>query len=635
MKAELFAAIGYLAMVGVGAGWYTFLHITSAEGMVLATVLLSVCMYLGAYVGSASIAVPLFIALGIAGWAAFALKGKMRREFFSPALIALSILFAGSLAAFHGAFVQNIDDFHQWAAAVRYMLQHNHLPQADFLGSASMPAYTGTFHLYFQVLGGYNEGVMYASSMLLNASPLMIAISGKKWKDGKSVLWYVLFTYLGMFHLYNHAYKSLYVDVTAAAWAAGLAVWWIGRLDRSEMSGDESKRSVICNVLYFIPALWFTVATKWGIGLLLAGFALTFMITSTLVYMGKEEIFAFYTKHKRKILAGLILCLLILAGGILIWQRNLIPVSLGGVKEALTLRSDKARKTFLAIVDKVFSKKLNAKSRLQITAAPIVFAMSIGIMMAASFEKGKRKQLAIAQSLFTLVSFGLYLLALYITYVSTFSYDESTSAAAAHRYFSCMVLFLFFLMMGNFIRIQRDLADVTVTLTRGVLLLTAAVGLRSSFICEASAFHYWEVSGYKSIKEAKSRLKSLEEAVEETDKVYLIHQEPSLSDMDEFSLCTLLYYREGGISNYLREPWKYTEEGSLRMVRTTSEVLTDLPEHLKEGDYRYLWIYSTDEYLSENLPQVFTMDEEVQEGGLYEVTYENDQAVLSLTDIVD
>ena len=75
---------------------------------------------------------------------------------------------------------------------------------------------------------------MYVSSFLLMWIGFLLPFSEYTWKDWKKLVFYIVLVYIALFSLYTYGVKSLYVDVATAAWAGGLAGWWINRKKKKQ-----------------------------------------------------------------------------------------------------------------------------------------------------------------------------------------------------------------------------------------------------------------------------------------------------------------------------------------------------------------------------------------------------------------
>lgn len=690
MQSEMMMLAGFLIIVGMAAGFYTLLQVTAGEGMLLGVVAVTIIMYAGGKARNFPAAVLVCGVIAAAGAFIFLLKNLVKRKmselrgFFSMEMFLLTAVFLGAMFLFHGDFLQKIDDFHQWAAAVRYMLMKGHLPvQDDFLGTTSMPMYTSAFHLFFQELGGYNEGHMYVSSFFFNSVALLLPLAGTSWKKWKSSFAYVFTVYVGLYTLYLHSYKSLYVDLPAAAWAMAFCIWF------SQTIRSERKRGKL--ILVGLPQVFMIAVIKQGIGILLLGFDLIYVVGDLFFAFGWTGIRDWISHHRKKVAAVLSAIAAFVAMALLLKGRDLLPVSGGGVREALMLQTDKAKLTLRTLMNKIVTRTLCSHSRIKAKALPTTCIFTALLALMAYIRKGKERKRYIWFAVFNAVSFVLYLAALYIVYVSTFSYEESVSNAAVHRYLSVIVLYQFFLVMAAAYgllgarekrgragaeaeaKAGKIAATVRSTVsarenTKGAvsarseaaagwrfrsarriqtavcagLFLVFAAGMNSRMISDVSHYRFWKIASYSVIKETKNQLSDVDDYVPVNQKVYLLVQDKNQvlpepgkrSKLSEFPMCIPLYYRTEGISNYLKEPWKFNEHGSLRLLSQTDIGIDSFPDMLTEGNYQYVWIYSVDDYITKELPRVLNVNRSVKPG-LYQCIRDTSGRVTGLNFVTE
>ena len=625
MYSECMMIAGLLLLVGMAMFYYTFLKVASGEGMALSVITVALTLYLAGLYTRFVTGIWVCGVLGAAGLLGYVFVCKRKRAFWSVSLVLTCVLFLGSTLAFHWAFIQNIDDLHQWAAAVRYMLVKDMLPvSGDFLGTASIPMYTSTFHLFFQLLGGYHEGNMYASAVLLSAAPLMLPLSGLSWKDWKKAVLYTGLIYLGFYSLYVHPYKSLYVDLPSAAWSAGLCLWWY-------QSSHEEERSLKRECIVLIPSLWFLTQIKWGVGLLLAAFFLGFMILNELEIIGFQKLFDVLKRYWKVICAVLVLG----AAAMLLMYRwkgtSFIPLKLEGLMEALTFSSEKARLSAISLWEKTGTKVLNSASRWRVTTGPCVAVMTALFLLTSFLQEGRKRVLFLYAGIYGAVCFAAYMAVLYVTYVSTFSYDESITSAACHRYFSIIVLYLFIQLAGlsvlTYSGDARQKRGLQAILLCGCLFVCG--GVNGKFLSRCSSLDNKNVGYYKDFTRMKKSLKKLNKLIGEDDRVYFLAQGMSLEKLNEIPLTVILYYETDRVSNYMRLPWKFYEGGCLRFVRNDDITIDEFPEILKEGEFTYIWIYQKDEYLEEQFEELFSQ-EELSDQGLYRIGFDPEGQPVSL-----
>lgn len=630
MYTEVMVILAFILILAVTAGFYTCLKITSGESLIYATLTLIVVMYIGGSLRAFRWAVAFYGVLALAGALLYIIKSR-DREFFSPSLAAVTLMYLGATVLFHRDFIQKIDDYHQWAAAVKYMLEKGHFPlREDFIGDPGMPLTTGLYHLYFQILGGYQEGNMYASAFLFTATALMLPMCYKKYRQRKVMVFYIAVTYLGLFSLFDHPYKSLYVDLPVAAWGGALCVWWTVRLQNKDSSETKTQRN--SRIVLAVMMLVTIVKIKLGIGLIMAGFSAVYILCADGIYAGKDRVKAFIKKYRTVLIIALI-AVVAAALAAFFAGSGMIPVSTAGLKEALGLHTARARLTFKKLfTDTIFNKTIAPASRYRLTAVPVITGLLVMMIITAVFRKGRDRSLMVMETIFSFCAFVLYLGALYVTYVSTYSYTESVTNAAAHRYLALILMYIFFIYTGNVFLVMTgegpDSNRRVLYAMRIIMLVFFLVGLNAHFIPAASSADTKIIYGYRQITRARTRTARVNRILDRDDRVYLLVQGMNEKHINEFSMCVPLYYREDKISNYLTTPWKFNESGSRQLFTETPVMIDSLPEILKDGDYSYIWLYSTDDYIKKELPRVFDYTGEVQKG-LYKVSWKGDTQELS------
>ena len=166
--------IAFSIILGVALLYTNLLKLNIGESYVLATVTLIGIIYAtGLKYQNLLLGRNLYCLLGLIGIISTGVlvsRRKFSREklasIYLPALFVLLIM---NVILYHNDFIRYIDEFHMWAAAPKYMLQHNRLPiYDDFAGVDSKNIGTCIFHYFFQSFTGNNEGAVYASGSLLS-----------------------------------------------------------------------------------------------------------------------------------------------------------------------------------------------------------------------------------------------------------------------------------------------------------------------------------------------------------------------------------------------------------------------------------------------------------------------------------
>ncbi len=636
MRSELMMFIGLIALMGLGMGYYTLLRIRSEIAVAFSALTLIAVLHVCGYTCGLQTGCWVFCGLATAGLLLFLIKGQDRAGFFSPGVAALVVLFGAALLAFHGDYIQTYDDFHQWAAEVKYMLLQNRIPTGpDFVGELNVPPESSLFVAFFQILGGYNEGHMYTASFLFTAVAAVIPLMELRWKDwGKGVL-YVLLVYAGFFTLYNQPYKSIYVDLPAAVWAGSVCMLWTLLGNHADRKGDTGERIALSlrkRCLLVLPFLIFLPRIKWGVSFLLWAFTIGYMLVDLASRLPSDRLRAFWKRRWAYVVGTLAAVLALLAGAWFAVGQSFIPASLSGVVEAITFSSKKARLTAGTLAHNLFQKSLTGNPNMPFRTVQATILIVLFLLVLATWcRNGMRRRALIAQAIYYPVCVILYAFGLYVCYVSVFSYEESVRNSTGYRYLSIVIVFGFIIFCGQLLASMMEEARTSLSgkqriswpVWMGILLCLLLVSnFNTKMIYKASSLQPWRNKNYKVIKETKEQISRIKEIIGDSDRVYLLSNEFSLKEMNEYPLCVSLYYLDAQVSNYLREPWKFTEDGSISFLHETEASIEQFPAMLQGGGYTYIWVHSYDAYLQEKFRELFGCDLEAE--GLYEIMYKED-----------
>ena len=617
---------GFLILSGIAAFLVSILKVTAGEGMFLSAAAVILSMYLSLMAGHsmAGVAVPAVIAA--CGYAVRIsdrirrLKGNHLTDsepavpfFTAPAWFLLFGLLLLALVSFYHDFIQRIDELHMWAAAVKYMQEYGRMPYGpDFIGIGNKGLGTSLFISFFQKLTGYSEPHMYAASFLLIWIGWLLPFSGFREKEWKKPLLYIAILYVGSYSLYRYGLKTLYVDMHTAAWAGGLAGWWMNRRHRKT---DLLVAAAGLSVLFVL---------KPSVGPLMMVMVFLFMAGYAWMVDRRALEDVRFRKCLRLILPLLVLLAAAAAGCLLMitWKADsLLP---SGLVEAFRSRGgskEKVLRTFSALAAGITGRPLAPKSDLKITFLFGMAAVLLLLKVSAGLYHQKLSQL-FCGIYSVMAAFG-YMLVLYLAFLYMFPYSESIRTAGGIRYYSvCLVYLLTIALVHLFQPGEAAFRQIRIYCLLG-LLMFLLYGLNTDFLAHYTGWNKRDVEHYKDITKSASGAKEILQILAPEDKVYFLNQDED----NEFPQNTALYYLENQVSNYNREFWKLTENGSITRLRENeSPVIADFPQVLTDGGYTYVWIYRTDEYLSEHLPEIFEGVMQVEDSQLYRVSYEGGQA---------
>lgn len=606
----------FLAILGVALAFQGTLKTNIGEGMFLSVALIVLCLFLGGLAENFSYGMYLIFAISAVGWLVTAYRAiKDGRQVLvfcrAPYFIIVACFFLFCLFAYHNDFIQHIDEFHHWAYAVKYMLEHNMTANHSALFGTTHPYAASLFYLFFQKITGYREQNMYVASSLLVWIGLMLPFSECRREEWKKALLYALIMYFGLYSLYSYGIKNLYVDLPVCAWAGGLAGWWMNRV---------KKKSNLMVLLSGLVMIWYF---KWQAGPLIAVFALAFIVVHTIFI---EKDIQVDEALRRKILrtviaAGVLLVIATAAAGICLLKVPNVRTAVAQLT-GNGLSAERIKNTVSTFVTAVVGRPLASKSDLKIAFVP--FLVGIGVLMKLDADMHGEKSRYKVYLQYELASAAFFMAVLLFAFLSLFNADEADRMAGAPRYFSLYAIYIAVIALTWLMQsVKTENARKQEYLALGLLLIFLS-GLNQKFIPNVTSLNSTEVKGYKEITNSRKQAGKIEKELTAADRVYFLDQKGK----NEFAKTTALYYLEEQVSNYIVEPWKFTPEGNMtRLTAQETPGITELPRLLAEGGYTYLWVYKTDDYLKEELPEVLTCEDEIESGTLYRVVYADGSAV--------
>ncbi len=595
---------------------FTMIVIINLTGLVLHNLLLGVIIY---------ILLALFgILLTVRAWRNGELveMGAVKRY-----MIVLFAVFLCSCLFCQGDHIRHIDEFHMWALAPKYMLEHNRLPiNQDFVGSLEHHLGTCIFNYFFQRFSGYNEGMMYASTMFLAWIGLLLPLGNKKNNSWVRNLIYVLILFFSLSVLYIHGTRSAYVDIPTSGWIAGLSGWSIQK--------KKDLRNIILIPVTIITAYMF----KGWAGLLLGCFFLFFLF----IKKGYEN-----QKSSDRMLPfmGIATALTVAFATALtiafktVDLQTYISEPVMAKLAPLGYSVTKAEKTIESMLLIVIGKPLNYSKGQMRVAFFEAFCISIAIIIFFGLINNCLKK-SVALSLYTVIISSIYFCVLLVGHVFRMSYTFATTFWAGHRYLSIMAIYLVVFSISLILfdvgdtREQRKYSEYVAL---GVLLFFI-YGVRTNFLCYYTPFNQERTSHYDTITGQKNEAEAIQELIGKDKKVYFLNQGAALTD--EFETNPALYYLEDQISDYRKVPWQYSGDGGVINISSFSNyTLEGLPTLLSEGDYSYVWIHKTNDFLNDHLKNIIKIsregkrdqdsgeEEDIIDGQLYKVVYRDNEAV--------
>lgn len=614
--------LAFLVLTGVALVLCNTLKVNMGEGTLLSATFIVLSLFLGAKSGSFQYGMYVICIVAVMGYLLSVVQIVKRNKFetaslTSPYFILFVLLFAYSMIVFYNDFIQHVDEFHQWAAAVKYMLEKDQMPVwGEFIGEAHPYMATSLFHLFFQKFSGYNEQNMYVSAFLLMWIGFLLPFSGYERKDWKKAALYTFIIYIAIYSLYYYSHKNLYVDLPVAGWSGGLAGWWMNRTKKkTNVLIGGSGLAMIC---FFKPSA----------GLLMAVLVVLFMLVQK--YLVEERIYVNSKNSKYLLIAGSAAAILgVIVIAVVAWSifnpekaSEIFSFVLGDKLAVVELSADKAKKTLAAFITALVGSPLNSRSSLRVVFLPFLFLLFVLLKVIGDIFQ-KRQDSLVYMWYMAGMSVG-FCAVVYVSFLFLFVYEESVKVAGVGRYLSICALYLLVIVLTLLLKKEEaKMINVPSYIAMGLTIVFLS-GMNTNFITLSTALNKEKIPGYEDILSTRIQIEQILEIITETDKVYLIKQD----DSNEYVTNAALYYLENQVSNYLATPWKFTENGSIiRVQEGETPAITDFAQLLAQGGYTYVWIYASDNYLKNTLPEVMECDK-IKTRGFYRVVNENGEISL-------
>lgn len=637
--------MAFLIVTGIALLYMSVLQMNMGEGMICSAASMMVLLFLSAFIANTfrygMLGIYLLSGIGAVCFVIRWIRKKNGQLLFTGIVVwgILACLFVVCLVIYHNDFIQHTDEFHLWAALVKYMKEKDRLPIGnDFIaGPGQIYLSSSLFIAFFQIFAGYNEGNMYVASTLLTFIGLLLPLSGYKKKEWKKVVFYVAMMYVAIFSLYLYATKTLYVDMMTVAWAGGLAGWWLNR--------DKNKKNLII-IPTVIAALVFMKPSS---GLLMAVYVTLFIIGHHML-IEKRLIQKSGAVKKINLITG-ILCALVLAGSVgiigLIGQIHTqkqqivengqetvktaymigdkeLPESISQRVELYSISMNKVKKTMGTFITYAFGNPLGSRSSLKLAFVPFMILLLILLSLFGELNQ-RQREVAFYRNYLIFMSLS-YCAVLFFSFITMFGYELSVTVRGMSRYLAVCAVFWFIIVLVLFfqnnivhrVKLQKYLMCA--------LFLVFLSGLNNKYIPNTTALDKQNVIGYEDIMSAKEQSEAVKSVLQENDRVYFIYQIAANQEPGDADLITspVMYYLDIQISNYGVEPWRFYEGGCNIAIEDVDTMgIQNLPDLLTAGGYTYLWIYRSNNYLRDELPNVLNNDGDSVEAGLYKVVYED------------
>ncbi len=288
--------------------------------------------------------------------------------------------------------------------------------------------------------------------------------------------------------------------------------------------------------------------------------------------------------------------------------------------------ADKLTKTIAACIEAFISRAMHSGADISLSMFMFMLVtLCVGIAFYL-FIGDKFKKLYKSVLILLVVGFAVYFLVIIYSYTTTFHYDESTNATAIARFFASyalLVLPLLFIPLYTCKMTPAPTASKAAAVISLLLIVATSAGINADFLSNATFLNAETVPDYDQIERVREASDDILEEVQ-GENVYMISQTGNNKPI------SATRYYMGIQSSLWTLPWQFYEGGAKRgNFDYESPDIYDLPTIWSEGNFAYVWIIESNEYLEETLPKVADMETPI-EGGLYHVDYLEDGVSLNL-----
>lgn len=616
--------ITLLILLGVAFLYYAAIHITPEEGLASAVMSVLTLIYITGLMGNTFIAFVIVFFAGLAGIVASTI-GQIRRSerrvtfFLTPGIVMIIGLVCFAVIAFSGFHICNWDELYQWGKAANFMVEYDKLPNGDQFSGQSLLLSATTFFHYFMaklsalVSGSIKESDYYVSNLLLWFSAVVLPFSGCGWKDWKKVWGFGVFQFFLAALLFVQPYYNIYTDQATAYWA-GAAITWI-------YLKKCNKRN-----LYLVPLLLLNIGMmKSMVGPL---FAILVLITVIVLYVSGRRIKkqSILPKNWKKILfskQGFIGAVIVLTPVLFVGIWSFI-IGKNGLFRGILHMPEKNRTalTVKSMIGKLFVA-VNMKEEGLCLSYLLFFFLVAGIwylVYPVVIKKSIRQYYSNLVGIYLLGFVGYFLVMLF-AYLNVFGYTDSVRAMSLERYFSdYMMLGVIPVTLPLFLCMEEKWNAYTAGMKKGMISIAFLFIISgcSSFLLP-NLFHLYAVDTdlYRERERFIKYTKKAKELTKERGKIYFINQAQT-------GLYTLVADYEMG-EQVTREGmcFNFRKDTSNAVLGLSEYAIDTLPEVFVNEGYEYLWVYTSNAYLEENMADLFGVTK-IKDGAFYKIQKDRD-----------
>ena len=610
---------------------YKTLELTPEESLCMSIMGILILIFATGLLGDTRIALILIYIIAIIGGVQFITNRKIiwkkdltnaeRKNFFSPALVLWLLIFVYAMFAFKNVLVNNWDELNQWAKSVNYMLDYNKLAYGtNFDGEDILLSSTTFFHYFIAklsstFLGSGHESNFYVSNYILWFAAAILPFSGTAWKNKKKIAVYGVVVFLSMHILFVQPYYNIYCDQACAMWAGGLIAW--------QLFSKKTKNSII-----LIPMiLWNVGLFKNMVGPLFAVIALIVICLNWFWTYGKGETFgecvrAIKNKVKKIYILGGVILLIMPFGATVLW--SLITRENGMIRGLGSEKTGEQSNRLILTLKSAFQKifiSVNQREGFPYISYVVFFCLVI-ILAYITYKYifvGKIQKIYGQVIILYLIGFPAFWFIMIYAYMTSFSYADSIQAGSMHRYLSdYMMLGLVPLLIPYFLRFDKKYIQKSgqkfIKVVLCGLLIGSVLSVNSNYVNLATTWYLKDNPSYQERERIVQYKKLIKQITKDEGLIYMINQNVDgyFTVVADYELGNQL--KRDGMTYYFQD-----EENIKHIAGLSINDINQFENLLKEKNYKYLWIYQTDDYFNTFMMEEY--DYPIRGGEFFEISW--------------
>lgn len=606
----------FIMLAGVAVLYCGLFHLNPAEGMIPAvlTVIL-VSGVSGDLFGKVFYGIIICLIAAAAGYVSQIYKLKSGNVKLSDIIsiywAALLALLCFSMFIYHGARILVTEDLYHWALIPKYILKTGKMVPwfVEERGSGS-----GIFYAFFLSFAGLNEGLLYSSAALLYWIGLLLPFGNIKREGLFRLILYIFTVYFSIYALFYFGTKTLCAALPCACFAGGLYAWIISV--EMKLKKLPVLLSGLILLIIFDPL----------IGILLGILLILLALLQYAIDRKKEDIYEdiiadiHYEDYKdnlgvkwfsNKIISGIFVAaffLTLVIGSIYCYNFTIhFKESAKNAAGALNLIKSRTYMFPGAFLSGVFGQSLSYEyPQLHFTFISCLLLSVVLMGLSGYIKKKIDKSILLigCSSVFAVI----YLVVNYHRLLVVNGYGGILSKSTLPMVFSSFSVFVFvsafaWLLIPGEIRLTK-IPEFT---GLALLLVFMYCSVNKTYLPYTTAFAPVLTEGYQDIYYTDIQIEELQKDIRSDSKILFIDQQGD--EMVNYPANEARYQLLQHVSDYKYVPWKFTVGGGYIGNQIDSGLtLLDLKSYLSSGNYRYVWIYRTDDYLNKTLPKIFGND---------------------------